>query len=213
MGINYGSQTLRLTKSVGDLTYYERSGKTISRRKVLTNTSTTELQQLNRCIQGEIGHLCKRFLAPVQLGFQRPQRGLSAANMFVRLNRKAVTATKNEESLLYEATVDYSELQLSDGDLFLPEVTASIDAEQHCVTFKIAEALSVGRVYPDDVLIGVIYEKKFQICVVQELGKRSDVGDVPVTLSERLDMSALEVYAFALNQKRKDASRSVYLIT
>ncbi len=30
MGINYGSQTLRLTKSVGDLTYYERSGKTIS---------------------------------------------------------------------------------------------------------------------------------------------------------------------------------------
>ena len=30
MGINYGSQTLRLTKSVGDLTYYQRAGSTIS---------------------------------------------------------------------------------------------------------------------------------------------------------------------------------------
>lgn len=211
MGINHGSQTLHLTNSVGDITYYQRSGATISRKKVLTNTSKTELQQLNRCIQGEIGHLCKRFLSPVQMGFQRPKRGLSAANMFVRLNRKAVTAKKNEKTQLYEATVDFSQLQLSEGDLFLPEVTATLDAEQHCVTFKIAEAMSVGRVYPDDVLIGVIYEKKFQICVVQELGKRSDVGDVPVTLSSRLDMSALEIYAFAFNPGRKDASPCVYL--
>jgi len=213
MGINYGSQTLRLTKSVGDLTYYQREGSTISHKKVLTNTSKTEAQQANRCIQGEAGHLCKRLLLPLQLGFQRPKRGLSGANMFIRQNRKAVTATKNENTMQYEATVDYSHLQLSDGDLFIPEVTATVDTEQHCVTFKIAEAMSVGRVYPDDVLIGVIYEKGFEICMVQELGKRSDVGDVPVTLPDKFDMSAVEIYAFALNRKRKDASLTVYLST
>lgn len=213
MGINYGSQTLRLTKSVGDLTYYQRAGSTISRKKVLTNTSNTEPQQANRCIQGAVGHLCKRLLPAIQLGFQRPKRGLSAANMFIRQNRKAVTATKNENTLLYEATVDYSQLELSDGDLFLPEVTATLDTEQSCVTFKIAGGMSIGRVYPDDVLIGVIYEKEFQVCVVQELGKRSDAGDVPVTLPAQFDMSAVEIYAFALNRKRKDTSPSVYLIT
>lgn len=213
MGINYGSQTLHLTKSVGDLTYYQRAGSTISRKKVLTNTSNTEAQQANRCIQGAVGHLCKRLLPAIQLGFQRPKRGLSAANMFIRQNRKAVTVMKNEDTQLYEATVDYSQLELSDGDLFLPAVTATLDPEQHRVTFEIGEAMSVGRVYPDDLLIGVMYEKKFQICIVQELGKRSDVGEVPVTLPGQFDMSALEVYAFAVNRKRKDASPSLYLIT
>ena len=48
---------------------------------------------------------------------------------------------------------------------------------------------------------------------VQELGKRSDVGDVPVTLPDKFDMSAVEIYAFALNRKRKDASLTVYLST
>lgn len=211
MGINNGSQTIGLRKSVGSLTYYSRKGQTISRVKVTTNTSRTDLQMLNRAIQKAVGHLTKRMLEALKLGFTMSDRRLSAANVFVRENRQAITPMKDEETGLFSAIIDYSKLKLGDGDLFPPLMTLEMNVEKGSAEFTLLPPEEGGRLYADDTVYAVIYDKKQELCWVHNLGKRSEPGKKSVRISTVATEGELEFYAFAVNQRRRMSSPSVYL--
>lgn len=211
MAIANGSQTKGLRNSVGDMTYYQRAGKTISRVKVEKNSSKTEAQQQHRLVMKTTGHLSKRFHEAILHGFPERKKGNSATNVFVQLNTANVTAVKDEATGKYTATVDYPRLACAAGDLFIPDVTATPDAETHSIAFEVTTPMEGGRTYSDDVIFAVIYEKKMEICLLTELGPRSETKTTEMQISSRLDMSALEIYAFAVNRKKRMASPSVYL--
>ncbi|WP_251619718.1 DUF6266 family protein [Odoribacter lunatus] len=211
MGINSGSQTIGLQKSVGSLTYYTWKGLTISRVKVMSNPSRTDLQVKNRSIQGVVGHLCRRLIEAIRIGYTIREKYCSPANLFVKANRSVATATKDEETGEFLVSVDFARLKLADGDLFPPALTAVVDKEGRKVVFTLAAAEEGGRVLPDDVVYAVIYEKKRELCRMPLLGKRVETGEKEVKLSEQCDMDDLEIYAFAVNEKKRLSSPSVYL--
>lgn len=212
MGIAEGSQTKRLRKSVGDITYYTKNNQTICRKKVEHHSGEmTDPQLKNCCIQKEAGELCKSFKVIHKLGFPQPPKHLSGANVFVQKNRKAITAVKDETTGKYESTVDYTKLICADGELFPAQVSASADAEKHSITFTVSAYINGGRSYPDDMVYAVIYDKPMRICMLAELGDRSTPLEKEVVLPVFMDLNEAEVYTFAVNRKYKIASSSIYV--
>lgn len=211
MGINKGSQTIGLRKSVGSLTYYTRNGQTISRVKVTTNTSRTELQLLNRAIQKAVGHLSKRLLEAIKAGYTAGDRRLSKVNLFVRDNRAAVTPIKDEETGKFSAIVDYAKLKVAEGDLFPPLVTLEMNQETGEAKFTILPPEEGGRSFADDEIYIAIYETGRELCRVRTIGKRNEPGEKNISFSPQTVTDDLEFYAFAVNKRQRMSSPSIYL--
>ncbi len=211
MAIANGSQTMGLVNSAGDLTYYKRNGKTISKKKIQANSSRTPAQMLQRSCFKLAGHLSKRFYEVIMKGFASTKYVSSAFNSFVRLNIQHITATYDEKSEKYIASIDYTRLQCADGDLFPPELTATIEQENAKIVVTVNEPIPGGRYNPDDKIYLVIYEKVQELCLMHELCARTEVGDVEILIPQRWDTEAMELYAFASSNKGKMSSPSIYL--
>lgn len=194
-------------KSVANLTMYIAKGVSIVRSKPLNvhNPRTTK-QRIQRARMKALTELVRGFGSVLGVGYPQTTGLVSVSNCFVRDNMEAVTVDDD-----FNATVNYSQLVCSSGNLKPPKVAVSFNEAGRQLVFIQTVQQQTLTCNPSDIAWVVVYEKVQHESEVYQLKTRKEGGEVTADLPEDWESGNCEFYAFARNQKGTQASRTSYL--
>lgn len=193
--------------SVANLTMYISKGVSIVRGKPLNvHNPRTEKQLVQRAKMKTLVELGRGFGPTLTLGYPHLKGLVSAINHFVKDNMEAVTVESG-----MKATVDFSKLVCSSGNLKVPKVAVSFKIEDSKFVFTQTVQRQTLTSNPEDVAYVVVYEKVQHEAEAYQLNTRKVGGVVEEELPEDWVIDNCEFYVFALNQGRTQASRTSYL--
>lgn len=195
-----------IRKSVGNETYCRSRGSNIVKSKIMINTSKTELQQQQRAKWATYIALTALFDDAIIIGFPSRARTQTAHNAFIQANKDVVTV---DEDL--KTTVDDTKIVCSAGNLTMPVVSVTADAENHKLTFTHEAAEYSRRAQKTDQLYALVVEAKKEEAKLYKLNTREDDSPVEISMPQKWSMDGLCIYAFVLSKDRSKASKSVYL--
>lgn len=175
---------------------------------------------------GSIGHLSRKMIKAIRLGFPPNIIREKGATLFIRINLKNGVAegiqndpdapvSKNKKaSEEFHAEIHFDRLLVANGELEGPDVTVAIDKESRMLTFTQTENFLEGtKNEENDRIYAVIYETKIEACIIRELRQRKENGMTSVSLPERYDLDQLAIYTFATSRRGDQASNSQCLQT
>lgn len=207
MAIFESTAFTRLRKSFGNLTTCFSRGQNIVRNKVTQVRNPRTPKQLHqRKIWSVLATLCEPFAEAIYLGF--PERPVKETpnNAFMKANAEAIEV---DEQL--EATINYEKLVCSRGSISTANVTATLNAGEKQLTFTHEPQTYGKRAEADDQLYAAVYEKDRQQLLLCKLGTRSSTTPATVSLPDRWNPAALEVYTFVVTANGQRASATEYL--
>lgn len=203
--------TKGLRGSNGNQTYRKLCGQTIVSQRIEENTTNTPKQSKQRALMKCKGKLSSSMLVAIRNGFLHRKRLHTAANAFVQINDEAVTAEATEKPLEWTVTTDFTKIICASGNLTLPNITATYDAETKNIVFNVLAPYAGSLMQPDDMVYVAIYETKKNLCLCPELGPRSEVKTYTFQLPEGWNRDNLAIYSFVGNKRTKRNSQSIYL--
>lgn len=126
-------------------------------------------------------------------------------NRFVSCNM-AVADCTDEGQVVF----DYPRLCLSSGELLLPDVTASLSEAGDALVFSQRRQPLKPLMYDDDALYGVVWMgEKFAGWMIP-LHLRGETAELHFPLPKELKGRTFQVYAFAVNARRTQASQTLW---
>ena len=194
-------------KSVANLTMYIAKGVSIVRGKPLNvHNPRTDKQRIQRARMKALVGLVGGFGPVLTVGYPQTTGLVGANNRFVQDNMEAVSVDDD-----FKASVDFSKLVCSSGNLKVPKVSVGIDeAGKHFVFTQQVQQQTL-TCNPTDIAWVVVYEKEQHESEIYPLKARREGGEVTAELPEDWQADNCEFYAFARNQEGTRVSRTSYL--
>lgn len=194
-------------RSVGNVVYYLKNGENIARSKSKSPyTSKTPAQETQRGKFGDMNHLASIMQNVAKTGFPQRKRGFSAVNAFHSSNKRNYIESEDGKTV-----IDYEHLQCSQGPLFPPVVTATLNAESRTIAFQSEAMPGDSNCKEDDAVYAVLLDTENEFCSLTEVCKRGKGGSVSVILSRYWKTEAVVLYAFAVSANGRKASATLHL--
>ncbi|WP_251622614.1 DUF6266 family protein [Odoribacter lunatus] len=197
----------KLRKSMADNTYCYSRGQNILKMKVDSNSSNTQLQQLQRVKMKKLMALAKVFNSAIKIGFPTRPVTFTPWNAFVKANKEIVTVDEDLAVL-----IDLEKIRVAQGSREIVEnLSVMVDESEQSLSFTHEAGDFAYGAEPTDVLYVVVLEKERMRTKLFRLGTRDDDSSTTVTLPQKWDMKQLEGYVFVLSADGRAASDSVHV--
>lgn len=182
-----------LTGKLGSMVKYKWKGRDCVRAWVVPKDPKTPAQLDSRKIFGKTSSLGAALQQAIRIGFRgiAAEQSTTEKNVFVKLNRQHINIVDGE------ATVDYAQLQLSDGPL------ATVDfGELECVDGRTIRVTFSNNTHANrlNYVILVAYLPEKRNCMLSEPVFRS-TGMAEITLPEAWTGCPSHIYGFCWDGK------------
>ncbi|WP_270488200.1 hypothetical protein [Butyricimonas synergistica] len=197
-----------ISNALGDVVYYMVGSNCYMRRKGAgPSGDMTDEQVAQQNIMATLGRLSSMFDPITSVGLKHGKcTGPSAVyNNFVHYNRKNVTWDAKTK----EVVVNFSDLVLSRGTLYSPDLTVTLNEETRKIIIE-QEGMVVGaKMNPDDDVFAGVFDMKNEFCILVPLRKREESGSTSVIIPDKWDIASIVVYGLARDVKKKHCSPAV----
>lgn len=195
------------TRSVGNVVYYLKDGENFARTKSKAPyTSNTPAQQEQKGKFSDLSQLGSVMQEVAKVGLVQRKRGLSAINAFHSVNKDCFTQAEGEK-----ASIDYENLKCSQGPLYPPVVTATLDNETSTVAFNCPAMPDATNCNAKDVVYGVLLDTENGFCHLLRLCDRGEGGTAQAVLSAYWNTDAIVAYAFVVSNNGRKASKTLFV--